>query len=255
MHDLALPLADGIFADKIPSILPLDVSELVFERNRTRIIDGVTLNIGRKGCTVIMGYNGAGKSVLIRLLHGLLTPSSGTVRWACNLDANEVARRQSMVFQSPVLLRRSVEANVRYVLSKRGFKSKARETKLEEVLRETNLLHLRHRSATVLSGGERQRVALCRALAAEPEVVFLDEPTASLDPAATIAIERILQLAVDSGRKLIMVTQSVGQAQRMASDIIFLHRGRVCEHTPIDEFLTAPRSAAARAFIDGDLFE
>ncbi len=255
MHDLALPLADGVLSAEKPSILPLEVDNLVFERNRTRIIDGVTLNIGRNGCTAVMGYNGAGKSVLIRLLHGLLIPSAGTVRWAGNLDPNEVARRQSMVFQSPVLLRRSIEANVRYALSKRGFKGNDRETKLVAILGETNLLQLRHRSATVLSGGERQRVALCRALAAEPEVVFLDEPTASLDPAATIAIERILQLAVDNGRKLIMVTQSVGQAQRMASDVVFLHRGRVSEHTPIDEFLTAPRSAAARAFIDGELFE
>ena len=255
MHDLALPLSDGVVSPKNRSILPLEVDDLVFERNQTRIIDGVSLNIGRKGCTTIMGYNGAGKSVLIRLLHGLLIPSAGIVRWSGNLNSTDVARRQSMVFQSPVLLRRSVEANIRYALSKRGFKGKLREKKLEVILRETNLLPLRHRSATVLSGGERQRVALCRALAAEPEVVFLDEPTASLDPAATIAIERILQLAVDSGRKLIMVTQSVGQAQRMASDVIFLHRGRVSEHTPIDEFLTAPRSAAARAFIDGELLE
>ena len=255
MHDLALPLSDGVVSSKNRSILPLEVDELVFERNQTRIIDGVSLNIGHKGCTTIMGYNGAGKSVLIRLLHGLLIPSAGIIRWSGNLNSTNLARRQSMVFQSPVLLRRSVEANVRYALSKRGFKGKLRETKLEVILRETNLWPLRHRSATVLSGGERQRVALCRALAAEPEVVFLDEPTASLDPAATIAIERILQLAVDSGRKLIMVTQSVGQAQRMASDVIFLHQGRVAEHTPIDEFLTAPRSAAARAFIDGELLE
>ena len=255
MHDLALPLSDGVVSSKNRSILPLEVDELVFERNQTRIIDGVSLNIGHKGCTTIMGYNGAGKSVLIRLLHGLLIPSAGIIRWSGNLNSTNLARRQSMVFQSPVLLRRSVAANVRYALSKRGFKGKLRETKLEVILRETNLWPLRHRSATVLSGGERQRVALCRALAAEPEVVFLDEPTASLDPAATIAIERILQLAVDSGRKLIMVTQSVGQAQRMASDVIFLHQGRVAEHTPIDEFLTAPRSAAARAFIDGELLE
>jgi tungstate transport system ATP-binding protein len=185
----------------------------------------------------------------------LILPTGGTLRWAGNLGVDAIARRQSMVFQSPVLLRRSVEANLNYALAKRGFKRDARIRRLETILDETNLRSLRHRSASVLSGGERQRVALGRALAVEPELVFLDEPTASLDPAATILIEQILRRAVDAGRKLVMVTQSVGQVQRMASDVIFVHHGRIMEHTPVDEFLAAPRSPAARAFVDGQLFD
>jgi tungstate transport system ATP-binding protein len=236
-----------------PSIFPLDVDGLVFERNGARIIDGIALRIEPAGCTAIMGYNGAGKSVLIRLLHGLLTPSAGTLRWTGNVGPDEVARRQSMVFQAPVLLRRSVEANVRYALSKRGFNRKEQARRLEAILEQTNLLKLRRRPASVLSAGERQRVALCRALAVEPEVIFLDEPTAALDPAATMAIENILQRAIRDGRKLIMVSQSVGQVQRMASDVIFVHRGRITEHTPIDEFSINPRSDAARAFINGEI--
>ena len=255
MRDLVLPMNGEISDRSDPAILPLEVKRLVYEKDGTRIINEVDLCIGPVGCTAIMGYNGAGKSVLLRLLHGLIVPTGGTLRWTGNLGADAIARRQSMVFQAPVLLRRSVEANLNYALAKRGFKGDARVRRLEAILDETNLRSLRHRSASVLSGGERQRVALGRALAVEPELVFLDEPTASLDPAATIIIEQILRRAMNAGRKLVMVTQSVGQAQRMASDVIFIHHGRIMEHTPVDEFLREPRSPAARAFVDGQLFE
>jgi tungstate transport system ATP-binding protein len=255
MHDLVLPFNGELTARPDPSILPLEIESLVYEKKGVRIIDEVSLRVGPAGCTAIMGYNGAGKSVLLRLLHGLITPTAGAVRWSGNLATADIARRQSMVFQSPVLLRRSVEANVRFALAKRGFKGRQLRARLEAILGEANLVALRHRPAAVLSGGERQRVALARALAIEPEVVFLDEPTASLDPHATGAIERILQRAIAAGCKLVMVTQSVGQAERMARDVVFVHKGRITEHTGTDEFVRAPRSEAARAFIEGRLFE
>ena len=192
MLDITATELSGKIADTEPALLPLSVDGLVYELNGVRIIDGITLHIEPTGCTAIMGYNGAGKSVLVRLLHGLLTPTAGACRWAGDFSASEISRRQSMVFQEPVLLRRSVEANIDYALRKRGFKAKDRSRKLEAILRETNLLKLRKRPASVLSSGERQRVALCRALAVEPELVFLDEPTASLDPAVTVTIEQIL---------------------------------------------------------------
>jgi len=255
MLDSAVCESDAKDARRAPSILPLSVDGLVYEHAGVRIIDNISLHIEAAGCTAIMGYNGAGKSVLVRLLHGLLTPSAGACRWAGNFDANEIARRQAMVFQAPVLLRRSVAANVEYALRIRSFNGERRAQRLEAILQETDLLSLRDRPAAVLSAGERQRVALCRALAIEPEIVFLDEPTASLDPAATVAIERILARAMRAGRKLVMVSQSVGQVQRLARDVIFVHRGRITEHTPIEEFSTQPRSEPARAFVAGKLFE
>lgn len=255
MHDIALPLNGVATSHKDPAILPLGVDRLVYTVNGVRIVDEASLRIGPTGCTAIMGYNGAGKSVLLRLLHGLLKPTAGAIEWAGNFTADEIAARQSMVFQTPILLKRSVAANVRYALVKRGYKGADRNARLEAILAETNLLALRERSATVLSGGERQRVALARALAVEPDVVFLDEPTASLDPAATMAIEDILRREIADGRKLIMVTQSVGQARRLASDVVFVHRGRVTEQAPIKTFLAAPTSASGRAFIDGQLYE
>lgn len=239
--------------DADPASLPLVVQELVYAVDGERIIDSLSLQISTYGCTAIMGYNGAGKSVLLRLLHGLLTPTSGTIQWSGNLSAAQFTLRQAMVFQSPLLLRRSVQANLKYALSKRGFKGAVRADRIEATLQETNLIGLRQRHAQVLSGGERQRVALARALAVDPEILFLDEPTASLDPAGTVAIEKILRGANDSGRKLILVTHNVGQAARLARDVVFIHRGRVTEHTPIEQFLREPQSAEARAFVNGYL--
>ncbi|MFT4585072.1 MAG: tungstate transport system ATP-binding protein [Gammaproteobacteria bacterium] len=236
-------------------ILPVRVENLVYEIDKARIINSLNLELSAGGCTAILGYNGAGKSVLLRLLHGLLTPTSGTIRWSGNFALEFVRQRQSMVFQSPVLLRRSIEANIRYALTKRGFKGEIRTQRIETVLDQTNLSRIRQRQAMVLSGGERQRVAIARALAVEPEILFLDEPTASLDPAATIGIEDILVRARNEGRKLIMVTQSVGQAERLANDIVFMHHGQVMEHSSIEEFLATPKSAVAQAFIEGKLYK
>lgn len=232
-------------------ILPLEVDELCYAVKGTRILEAVNLRLDAGGCTAIMGYNGAGKSVLLRLLHGLLEPTSGTIRWAA--DAQTAAHQRAMVFQTPVMLRRSVEANIRYALAQRRYPRALVAQRLRAIVEETNLVALRDRPAAVLSGGERQRVALARALAPEPELVFLDEPTASLDPAATIAIEDILMRAKIAGRKLVLVTQSIGQAERLADDVVFLHHGTVTEHTPTQEFLARPRSRAGAAFVEGRL--
>lgn len=251
MRELRLSGHAGSSAQRCARILPLDVQDLCYVVNGTRILDAVTLRLDAGGCTAIMGFNGAGKSVLLRLLHGLLEPTSGSISWA--VDAATAARQRAMVFQTPVMLRRSVEANIRYALVQRAYPRDLVQRRLQVIVEETNLLALRERPAAVLSGGERQRVALARALAPEPELVFLDEPTASLDPAATIAIEDILVRQKIAGRKLVLVTQSIGQAGRLADDVVFLHQGSVTEHTPTQEFLARPRSRAGAAFVEGRL--
>ena len=253
MHDLVFPIDLSIAPHNAASILPVRVRQLCFEVASATIIDHIDLDIDARGCTAILGYNGAGKSVLLRLLHGLLTPTSGVIHWSGGLAGREIRGHQAMVFQTPKLLRRTVAANIRFVLAKRGVARRHRAAKTESILAETKLSKVRDRSATVLSGGERQRLAIARALAGDPDIVFLDEPTASLDPAATMAIEQILQRAVVAGRKLIMVTQDLGQAQRIATDVVFMHHGRIMEHTPMSEFLNTARSREARAFIDGQL--
>jgi tungstate transport system ATP-binding protein len=206
------------------------------------IIKQVSLDIGRGPSTIILGANGAGKSVLMRLMHGLLIPTNGKVAWSSS-------GRQAMVFQRPVMLRRSALANVAYALKLAGQDQNAAQEALEEV----GLAHLAHRPARVLSGGEQQRLALARAWALHPEVLFLDEPTASLDPSATREIETVIRAFDAAGTKIVMATHNLGQARRLADEIIYLHQGRVLERAAADKFFSQPATAEAAAFVKGEL--
>jgi tungstate transport system ATP-binding protein len=228
--------------------LSLRVRDLVLRFGETVVLNGVSLDLGPSGCTMVMGANGAGKSMLLKLLHGLMQPSSGQIGWNGQVPA-EVTERQALVFQKPVLLRRSVAANIDFVLKARG-KDRAR---VGALLEHVGLSHKADQPARLLSGGEAQCLALARALATEPEVLFLDEPTASLDPASVLAIERIVRDARDRGVRIVFVTHDIGQARRMADDVVFLHRGRVAEHSPSTDFFAAPRSAAARDYLNGNI--
>ena len=221
-------------------ILPLKLEALAFRD----IIAPLTLEIEAGPSTIILGANGAGKSVLMRLMHGLLAPSSGKIFWRS-------AGRQAMVFQRPVMLRRSALANVVYALELAGAADCERQAL--EALEEVGLAHLAHRPARVLSGGEQQRLALARAWALHPEVLFLDEPTASLDPSATREIETIIKAFDASGTKVVMATHNLGQAQRLGDEVIYLHQGRVVERAPVEAFFSRPATAEAAAFIKGEL--
>ena len=227
-------------------ILPLAVRDLVLRFGGTTVLDGVSFDLGPAGCTMIMGPNGAGKSLLLKLLHGLMHPTGGGIDWAGRAPA-EVTARQALVFQKPVLLRRSVAANIDFVLKARGKTGDRRDALLDHV----GLAHKAGQPARLLSGGEAQRLALARALATDPEVLFLDEPTASLDPASVLAIEAIVGAALARGTRIVFVTHDIGQARRMADDVVFLHRGRVAEHSPADMFFPEPQSAAARDYLNG----
>ncbi|MDX2288220.1 MAG: phosphate ABC transporter ATP-binding protein [Hyphomicrobiaceae bacterium] len=231
-------------------MLPLRVRGLTYEAGGRRLIDGIDLCIETGGVTMVMGPNGAGKSLLVRLLHGLIAPTAGEVTWAGQRLDDGARRRQAMVFQKPVLLRRSVAANIDFVLGLRGFRDPGRASAL---LAEVGLDGRGAQPARLLSGGEQQRLALARALATSPEVLFLDEPTASLDPASTAHIEDIVGRVARAGTKVIFITHDVGQARRLASDVVFLRQGRVVEHAPAQRFLTDPKSDAARDFLAGRL--
>ena len=219
-------------------MLPLRLQDVSY----LRILRPLSLDIEAGPSTVILGANGAGKSVLMRLMHGLLRPSSGSVSWRS-------PGRQAMVFQRPVMLRRSALANVAYALRVAG----QEESQAMDALKEVGLAHLAHRPARVLSGGEQQRLALARAWALHPEVLFLDEPTASLDPSATREIETVIRAFDAAGTKIVMATHNLGQARRLADEIIYLHQGRVLERAPVDQFFARPATPEAAAFIKGEL--
>lgn len=227
---------------------------LVFAAGGKRIVDGIDLTIRPGRRLVVMGANGAGKSILLRLLHGLLAPAAGSVTWRGKPLDRAARSRQAMVFQRPVLLRRSVLANLRFALAVRGFGGAERVWREQEALELCRLGDLAQRPARVLSGGEQQRLAVARALACQPELLFLDEPTASLDPASTDAVETLIRAAHARGVTTVTVTHDAGQARRLADDIAFLHAGRMVEFGPAERVLDAPRSAAARAWQEGRLY-
>lgn len=236
-----------------PDLLPLRVSRLVYRVNGTALIKGVQLTLVAGPRTVIMGANGAGKSLLLRLLHGLLRPTSGLIEWGQTGWGAAVRHRQALVFQRPVLLRRSVRANLRFALGLRPGRHPDRPGRLTRLLELAGLSGVANRPARVLSAGEQQRLALVRALSLEPEVLLLDEPTASLDPATVAAIESVIRTADSQGAKIVLVTHDIGQARRIADEIVFVHQGRIAEHTPAEEFFGRPRSDPARAYLEGRL--
>ncbi|MCA3418438.1 MAG: ATP-binding cassette domain-containing protein [Roseomonas sp.] len=233
------------------SILPLFAEGLCFSAGDVEILRDISLKITAGPPTMLIGANGAGKSVLLRLLHGLLKPSAGRAFWA--MPTEHAARRQAMVFQRPVLLRRSVLANTLYPMALAGVAREDRDARAEEALALVGLADRAADPARKLSVGQQQRLALARAAALQPELLFLDEPSASLDPAATRAVEEIVLKLSARGTKIVMTTHDLAQARRLAGDVVFLHRGSVLEQALAEAFFEQPASATARAFLRGEL--
>ncbi len=234
-------------------ILPLTLTGACARRQGKLLVGPVDLTLGPSGFTILMGPNGAGKTTLLRLMHGLQRRSAGQVRWAVPERAARLA--QAFVFQTPVMMRRSVLDSIAYPLRLRGVsRAKARE-RAAEWARRIGLGDALDRPAPVLSGGEKQKLSLARALITRPQILFLDEPCANLDGSATREIESLLQQANAAGTRIVMATHHMGQARRLASDVVFLYRGRVHETGPSDSFFAGPRTPEAAAFINGDIVE
>ncbi len=234
------------------TILPLQVTGLCYAPQGADLIHNVSFELDAGPKTIILGPNGAGKSLLLRLCHGLLTPSAGRIHWASS-NTDHIRKRQAMVFQRPVLLRRTVKDNIDYALKLHRVEKSARSRIIDDVLNRTGLARFKAIPARRLSGGEQQKLALARAWACRPEVLFLDEPTASLDPAATHAVEAIVQSMHDDGTRIVMTTHDLNQARRLADDVLFIHKGQLLEHTPAETFFNTPESGEAAAFLKGEL--
>jgi tungstate transport system ATP-binding protein len=231
--------------------LPLILDRVSLSAGATTMLDRLNLAITPGAPTLVLGPNGAGKTSLLRVCMGLAAPSAGIVSWGGRTDRG--LGRRAMLLQKPVMLRRSVAANVAYALAQAGCPRHRRAARTEELLDRVGLLSLAARPARRLSGGEQQRVALARALAREPEILLLDEPTASLDPAATRHVEEIILMASQSGTKIVMASHDLGQVRRLAGDVVFLVSGRLCEHASVGDFFDRPSSDEAAAFIHGEL--
>ena len=201
--------------ERAAGIWPVVAHDVVYEAAGRRLVDGVSLTLRPGPLTCIMGPNGAGKSLLIRLIAGLLRPSAGRITYG-------VARG-------------------------------ARRARIAELLALGQLAALAEQPARVLSGGEQQRLAMVRALAADPALILLDEPAASLDPQATGAVEALVREAAEGGTKAVLVTHDRDQARRLAGEVVFLNRGRVIERAPAAEFFERPQSPEAQAYLAGRL--
>lgn len=238
----ALPAA----ANADPAVIASGVDVV---RGGTCVLGGVDVTIRAGSRTFILGANGAGKSTLLRVLHGIVDPTRGAVTWG---QSSTRPRGHAMVFQRPVLLRRSAAGNIRHALALYGVRGRVADERIRDALTSVGLSDLAERPARVLSGGEQQRLALARAWALKPAVLFLDEPTASLDPPSTRAVEAIVENIHRIGTTIVMTTHQLAQAKRLATDVILLADGRVAEQTAAEMFFREPRSAYGRAFLEGE---
>jgi tungstate transport system ATP-binding protein len=231
--------------------IPIRFFEVEVIAGGVTILNRVSVTIGAGAPTVLIGANGSGKTTFLRVAMGLIPPALGSITWGGRETVPPT--RRAILFHRPVMLRRSVAGNVGYALAIARVPRDQRERRTDALLSLVGLAGLQARPARRLSGGEQQRLALARALARNPGVLFLDEPTANLDPAATKAIEHIVQEVSASGVKIVMATHDLGEARRLAGDIIFLHRGSVIESGPADAFFAAPATRDARRFLAGEL--
>ena len=233
------------------SELPVIFSGVAIVAGDVTILDDISLTLNAGPPTVLIGPNGAGKTTLLRAAMGLIQVTRGRITWG-GRDAPSL-ERLAIMFQRAVMLRRSVIGNILYALAAAHAPQAARDERARDLIAVVGLQGLENRPARRLSGGEQQRLALARALARAPAVLFLDEPTASLDPHATKAIEDVIGDVARLGVKVVMSTHDLGQAKRLAGDIVLLHRGRLIEAGPAKEFFEKPRTDDTRKFIAGEL--
>ncbi len=247
-----MPRGEYIARDGRDADLPIRIRDLSVQVGPTTALKQVSVTLAGRGVTMVIGPNGAGKSTLLRMLHGLVRATSGHVAWGSDERGCDQVR-QAMVFQRPVLLRRSARANLTYALKLTGLRRSRRAAEAMRLLRLAGLESVADMPARRLSWGEQQRLAMARAIGLNPEVLLLDEPTASLDPGATGQVEGLIRQAADNGAKIVMSTHDIGQARRLADEVAFLHGGRLVECGAAAELLNAPSSASLRAFLDGQL--
>lgn len=235
------------------NLFPVTLQGATLRRAGRTLIGPVDLELQAKGVTIVIGPNGAGKTSLLRMMHGIARLGAGSIRWAC--PSAQARTHQAFVFQHAIMMRRSVQGNLAYPLRLAGHSRANANARAAQAAQQVGLGDMLDRPAPYLSGGERQKLALARALITQPELLFLDEPCASLDGRATREIEEILTRAAAAGTRLIMSTHDMGQARRLATEVLFLLNGNIHEHSPADAFFGGTPSPQAQSFLKGDIVE
>ena len=220
----------------------------------TRALRGVTLSLQRGDRLMLVGANGSGKTTLLRLLHGLLQPDvAGTLQTHALVPEGR-APRGAMMFQRPFLMSLSVRWNVLLGLWLHGVPASERATRCQQALQRVGLASLARRRARELSGGQQQRLALARAWALQPDILFLDEPTASLDPGAKREVETLVQDFAADGVTLVMSTHNLGQARRLGTRVAYLEAGTLVVDRLVEDFFSGDDLPdPARQFLKGEL--
>jgi len=234
------------------SLLPLQVRSVDYVRNGRTLLSALDFRLELGRITVLLGPNGAGKSLLLRLMMGLIAPDAGRIEW--NGQSPTKCRDQlGMVLQKPVMLRRSVLANVAFALARTELPPNLHRQHAESALERAGLAHLARQPANRLSGGEAKRLSIVRAWAQKPRVLLLDEPCANLDPHSAAQVEKLIAEIHAGGTRIVFSTHDLGQARRLADEVLFLADGRLCEHKDAGEFFNGAVNPKAAAFLRGEL--
>ena len=232
------------------SFLPLEIKNLNYIIGSKEILSNLNIKITSDKITVIMGPNGAGKSIFLKILNGIIRPTTGKILWNEQIDKSLVLNGQALVFQKPILLRRSVEANLDFFDKLTNLNNNYDKNQLLKIV---DLLDQKNQPARLLSLGEQQRLSLIRALLLRPRLIMLDEPTANLDSASTKIIEDIIISLKEFGIKIIFVTHNILQAKRIADEVIFFDKGKLIEHSNAKEFFSNSKSMKVNNYLNGRL--
>lgn len=232
----------------------LSLRGIVFRPADRTILDHVDFDWNDAGICALIGPNGAGKTVLLRMIHGLIAPHAGELRFEgrSRPEGDLAFAGQALVFQHSSMFRGSALENL-LVVPGLAAGARARRARALEMLGRVGLRELAQAPALKLSGGERQRLAIARAWLMRPRLLLLDEPTASLDPSATEHVEELIREIHASGCRVLLTSHNLGQVSRLADEVVFLHRGRLLERTPVADFFADPRTREARRFLQGAL--
>ena len=234
-------------------MFPLSVSDIQINIKSKRLIGPINLQIEQNGISILLGANGSGKTTLLEALHGLRKLSAGKVEWA--ISHTLAAKEQTFVFQSPIMLRRTVSENLAFPLKVRQISKSIANAEVMMWAKKIGLENKMKQQAVLLSGGEMQAIAVARALITKPKMLFLDEPSASLDGKTTVEIENLLKSCTKNGTTIMMSTHDIGQAKRLAKNILFLNKGILESNQLTETFFLEPTSQNAQKFITGEIVE
>ncbi len=230
------------------SILPLKIDRVWYKNAGEILLENITLRIEKGAPKILMGANGSGKTLLMRVAHGLLMPTQGKVSWAEN-KKNFGSVRQTMVFQKPIMLKRTVKENLLFALNTIEKNRTLKEQIVQNALGEINLSHKADAYAPTLSQGEQQKLAIIRACLLKPEVLFLDEPTSNIDPRYTREIESLITDISNQGTQIIMATHNIDQAKRLNGEILFMKKGRLIDKRNTNEFFANIKDSHISEFL------